>query len=70
MYKINDFTDELIRGNLYASVLQKVDKDENSPLYVEKKICKRKRNGLIEWLVKFEGWPDEYNSWIPERDIA
>jgi hypothetical protein len=70
MYKINEFTDELIRGNFYASVLQKVDKDENSPLYVEKKICKRKRNGLIEWLVKFEGWPDEYNSWIPERDIA
>ena len=38
--------------------------------YVEKKIRKRKGNGLIEWLVKFEGWPDKCNSWIPERDIT
>jgi len=70
MYKINDFTDELIRGNFHASELQKVVKDENTLWYVEKNIRKRKRNGLIEWLVKFEGWPDKYSSWIPERDIT
>ena len=49
---------------------KKLSKDENTLWYVEKKIRKRKRNGLIEWLVKFEGWPDKYNSWIPERDIT
>lgn len=35
-----------------------------------KKIRKRKRNGITEWLVKFEGWPKEYNQWVAEQDIT
>jgi hypothetical protein len=70
MYKINEFTDELICRNFYAYELQKVVKDENTLWNVAKKIRKRKLNGLIEWLVRFEGWPDKYNSWMSERDIA
>ena len=70
MYKINDFTDELIHENFYASELQNFVKDENTLWYVEKKTRKRKRNGLIEWLVKFECCPDKYNSWMSERDIT
>jgi hypothetical protein len=31
---------------------------------------KRKRTGKIQWLVKFEGWPDKYNQWINEEDIT
>lgn len=37
--------------------------------YVEKKITKRKRNGRVQWLVKFEGWPNKYNQWLDEVDI-
>ena len=39
----------------------KVDKDEYILWYIEKKIRKRKRNGQIEWLVKFDRWPDKYS---------
>ena len=31
---------------------------------------KRKRTGKIQWMVKFDGWPDKYNKWINEEDIT
>jgi len=61
---------ESIKGNFYESELQKVEKDENTLWYIEKKIRKRKRNGHVQWLVKFEGWPDKYNQWMDEKDIT
>ena len=60
-YRIKDFMNEHIKGNFYESELQKVDKDEDTLWYIEKEIRKRKREGQIQWLVKFEGWPDKYN---------
>ena len=69
MYRIKDFMGEPIKGNFDESELQKVDKDENTLWYIEKKIRKRKRNGQVQWYVKFEGWPDKYNQWMNEIDI-
>ena len=43
MYKIQDFQDELIKGNFYESELQKVDKDKDALWFIEKKIRKRKK---------------------------
>lgn len=48
MYIIKDFAKEPIKGNLNESELQKVDKDEDTLWYIEKKIRKRKRNGQIQ----------------------
>jgi hypothetical protein len=45
-------------------------KDENALWFIEKKLRKRKRTGKIQWLDKFEGWPDKYNQWINEEDIT
>lgn len=69
MYKVKDFQNEPIKGNFYESELQKVQKDEDALWFIEKKLKKRKRNGVIQWLVKFEGWPNKYNQWIPEKDV-
>lgn len=70
VYQVIDFMKEDVRGHLYESEMQKVNKDEDALWFVEKKIRKRRKNGQIEWLVKFDGWPDKYNQWIPERDIS
>ena len=70
MYKIKDFQNELIKGNFYESELQKVSKDEDALWFIEKKLRRRQKNGEIQWLVKFDGWSDRYNQWIPEKDIT
>jgi vacuolar-type H+-ATPase catalytic subunit A/Vma1 len=64
------FRDVLLKGVFYEPELQKVEKDENVLWFIEKKLRKRKRTGKIQWLVKFEGWPDKYNQWINEEDIS
>ena len=69
MYKIKDFLDKDIKGNFYESELLKVFKDENELWIIEKKIRKRKRNGEIEWWVRFEGFSDAFNQWIKAKDI-
>ncbi|XP_033725174.1 uncharacterized protein LOC117315138 [Pecten maximus] len=69
LYRLIDFLGDIIQGNFYQSELQRVEKDEKTLWFIERKIRKRKRKGQIEWLVQFEGWPSKYNQWIPEKDI-
>lgn len=66
---MEDFSGEEIQGNFYQNELNRVNKDEDSLWFIEKKIRKRKKNGKIEWFVKFEGWPDKYNQWVTEQEI-
>ena len=70
MYILKDFMNEPIKENFYEPELQKDEKDKNALWFIEKKLRKRKRTGKIQWLVKFEGWPDKYNQWINEEDIT
>lgn len=70
MFKLIDFLNEPIKGNFYSNELLKVDKDEDALWFIEKQIRKRRRNGQIEWLCKFEGWPNKFNQWLPEKDIS
>lgn len=69
VYKIVEFDNSPIKGLFYESELAKVEKDEDTMWYVEKKIRKRKGSGRVQWLVKFEGWPKKYNQWLDEVDI-
>lgn len=35
---------------------------------LKKNIKKRKRKGKTEVFLQFDGWPKEFNRWIPETD--
>jgi hypothetical protein len=37
---------------------------------VERVISRRKRRGITELFVKWDGWPDKFNSWIQESDLV
>jgi hypothetical protein len=70
MYRLKDLLSQPIKGNFYESELQKVDKNEDTLWFIEKRLRKRKRNGQVEMLVKFDGFDHRFNQWIPERDIT
>ena len=69
LYKVCDFHNKPIVGNFYESELSSVSKSEDALWIIEEKIRKRRRRGVIEWLVKFEGWPKSFNQWVKESDI-
>ncbi len=68
MFELHDKEGEPLRGNFYAKELQKVKSGE----YVVEKILKERRrpDGTLEVLVKWEGWSAEYNSWVSKDSIS
>ncbi len=67
-YGIRDLTKEPIKGSFYESEIQLVDK--SSGIYpIERVVQKRNRQGRIQYLVKFVGYPDIYNSWVDQSDL-
>jgi len=67
-YRLVDASGESIKGSFYEAELQKVRKpDEDSLFTVERVVrSRRKRNGKIEYLVQWEGYPDKFNSWTDD----
>ena len=63
-----DDAEEILEGTFYEAKLQKVIK-EDDVYRVEKVLRKRKRKGVVEYFVKWKGYPDKFNSWVAETDI-
>jgi transposase InsO family protein len=65
-YGLKDLAGEDIKGKFYEQEIQKVVKTDN--VYDVEKILKtRRRCGKVEYLVKWKGYPEKFNSWINER---
>jgi hypothetical protein len=69
VYKLRDLTDDLIDGTFYQSELQKVIKPDDILYRVEKVLKKRRRGHTKEVFVKWEGWPNKFNSWVSESSL-
>ena len=69
-YKLKDYSGEPIQGAFYNEELQKVDVEPGHTFKIEKILKRRTRKGKKEVLVKWLRWPDKYNSWEPEENIA
>ena len=70
VYKLVDQSGEEILGNFYKKQLQKIQPSEE---YIVEKIVKKRTNPkskINEVLVKWEGWPEKFNSWIPETNLT
>ena len=69
VYKLKDDAGEILDGSFYEPELQKIIK--NDDVYrVEKILRKRKRKGVVEYFVKWKGYPDKFNSWVPESNVS
>jgi Chromo (CHRromatin Organisation MOdifier) domain len=65
-YKIKDSMGRIIEGSFYNEELQKSDQEVYR---VEKVIRKKKIDGIDHAYVKWSGYSDEYNQWIPMKDL-
>ena len=65
-YELIDTKGEKIKGSFYEQELQKTKQE----IYrIEKVLRKRKRNGVQEVFVKWKGYNNNFNSWIPLTDF-
>ena len=62
VYKIADYDGE-------EQELQKVNKSDSDYYRVEKVIRSRMRNKRKEYYVKWLGYPDKFNSWVPAESV-
>ena len=62
VYRIKDLADEDVEGTFYREQLQKTSQN----IYRIDRIVRKRRN---EVLVKWSGYPDKFNSWIPATDV-
>lgn len=65
-YKIKDLKGLEIKGTFYGQELQRTDQNV---FRIEKVLKRRKRGGKKELFVKWIGYSNDYNSWVPEKDL-
>ena len=69
VYKLADAEGEEILGSFYASQVQKV---KPSKEYIVEKVLQKRidpKTKQKQLFVKWEGWPEKFNSWIPETNL-
>ena len=65
-YKLTDLKGEEIRGSFYKQELQKAKQET---FRIQKVLKKRTRNGVKELYVKWKGYSNDFNTWIPDSDL-
>ena len=66
-YTVKSLNGERIKGSFYKEQLQK---SSQQSFHIEKVIGKpRIRNGIRQVKVKWSGYSNDYNQWIPETDV-
>ena len=70
VYRLKDFAEEAIKGTFYEKEIQRVRVGNNKVYKIEEILESRKRGGKKYVYVKWLGWPQKFNSWIPEDDIS
>jgi transposase InsO family protein len=64
-YGLHDLSGDEIKGRFYEYELQKVNKTDD--VYdVEKVIKTRRRNGKLEYFVRWKGYPKSFDSWTTD----
>ena len=64
-YRVSEWDDTPIKGTFYEQDLQKVQVSDDDLFRVESVVKRKKDQVLVRW----QGWPAKYNSWLPKRDL-
>ena len=70
VYQLTEFNGEPVTGIFYREELQKVEKNPDGQTWeIEKVLKTEKRSGGVRHFVKWFGYSDKYNSWVPDSAI-
>lgn len=69
VYKLRDIQGEIIKGTFYEKELQRVKISPNDTFQIEEILDTKIKNGRKMVLVHWQGWPSQFDSWIPFNDI-
>jgi hypothetical protein len=69
VYKVMDYSKDPIQGTFYEAELQRVNKTRDDLWKIEKVLKRRKRRGQTEVLVKWQGYPKKFNSWVNKDEL-
>lgn len=70
IYELKDLNNEPILGSFYELELSKVSKSRKDGEYIVEKVLKRRGKGKnAEVYVKWAGYTDKFNSWIPAASV-
>ena len=69
-YRLSDYNGEKLGGAAYEEELQHVIKNKNALYNIEKVIEEKEENGKMKYLVKWQGWPDQFNTWVSAEQVA
>jgi hypothetical protein len=68
VYVVKDDHDAILEGTFYVEELQKAIKTDD--VYkIEPILKKRKMGQRVQYLVKWLGYPESFNSWIFKQDL-
>jgi hypothetical protein len=69
-YIIKDLKNEIIHGIFYEEILQKVQHNDDDLYYIENILQEKTIRGKKQYLVKWLGYPDKFNSWEPIKNFV
>ena len=70
VYTVQDLQKEEVLGSWYEKELQGVSVDLTGNFVVERVIRKRTVRGKKQVLVKWRGYPSQFNSWVSDDDFV
>ena len=65
-YELRDLLGESIKGRFYEPEIQRVLKSDDERFVVDRIVKTRKRDGKIQYLVSWKGYPSKFESWVDE----
>jgi len=70
IYRLVDWYDRPLQGTFYQKELQKVETTDEDMFKIEKVIKYKGRGNRREVLVRWLGWPKQFDSWIPASNLT
>jgi len=69
VYRLEDMKGEELTGIFYEEELSPYDETEDTTFKVEKILSRKSVKGNKFALVKYKGWPEKFNEWIPVDNL-